>query len=194
MTSRAGDVPYEPPLAGDEAAALIGGIERQRHIIAWKCGGLDAGGIRRTTAASTITLGGLLKHLAHVEDDHFAVLWLGTEVGPPWNAVDWDADPEWAWHVAPDDTPESLMALWLAAVDRSRAIVAEALARGGLDQRGRFTTDAGESPNLRRILVDLLEEYARHAGHADLIREEVDGVVGEDPPWTMDERARADDR
>jgi hypothetical protein len=192
--SRAGDVPFEPPLAGDEAAALIGGIERQRHIIAWKCGGLDAEGIRRTTATSTITLGGLLKHLAHVEDDHFAVLWLGTDAGPPWDAVDWEADPGWAWRVTAEDTPEGLMSLWLDAVRRSRAIVSDALRHGGLDQRGRFTTDAGGSPNLRRILVDLLEEYARHAGHADLIRESIDGVVGEDPPWAVDERRRTDDR
>ena len=170
----------EPPIAADEAAAILGELERARAIVAWKCGGLDAAGIRATTAASTITLGGLLKHLAHVEDDHFAELWLGTEVGPPWDAVDWDADPDRDWRVDDEDTPGSLMTMWEEAAARSRAIVNEALANGGLDQLGRFTTAGGESPNLRRILLDMIEEYARHGGHADIIRESIDGLVGED--------------
>ncbi|WP_304949953.1 DUF664 domain-containing protein [Streptomyces sp. PCS3-D2] len=68
------------------------------------------------------------------------------------------------------------------AVDRSRAIVDKALSTGGLDQLGAYTTRSGARPDLRRILLDLIEEYARHAGHADLIRESVDGLTGEDPP------------
>jgi len=67
-------------------------------------------------------------------------------------------------------------------VERSRAAVTAALADGGLDQPAKFTTRSGESPNLRRVLVDLHDEYARHVGHADLLREAVDGLVGEDPP------------
>ena len=63
-----------------------------------------------------------------------------------------------------------------------RAAIAAVLADGGLDQPSKFTTRSGESPNLRRILVDLHEEYARHVGHSDLFREAVDGPVGEDPP------------
>ena len=65
---------------------------------------------------------------------------------------------------------------------RSRAAIAEVLADGGLDQPSKLITDSGESPNVRRILVDLHDEYARHVGHADLLREAVDGLVGEDPP------------
>ena len=172
----------EPPLAGDETATLLGSLERQRATLAWKCGGLDAAGLKGTTAASSITLGGLLKHLAHVEDDTFSVLLLGRTPGPPWDTVDWDADPEWDWHSAAEDTPEQLLAIWQDAVARSRSVVAAALADGGLGQLGRYTTDRGESPSLRRILIDLIEEYARHVGHADLIRESVDGLVGEDPP------------
>jgi hypothetical protein len=171
----------EPPLAGDDVAAVLGELERARAIVAWKCGGLDAEGIRATTAASSITLGGLLKHLAHVEDDHWAVLWLGVEPPSPWREIDWDADPEFDWRVNDDDTPESLMTMWRDAVARSRAIVDEALASGGgLDQLGRFTTRDGASPNLRRIVLDMIEEYARHGGHADIIRESIDGLVGED--------------
>jgi Protein of unknown function (DUF664) len=67
-------------------------------------------------------------------------------------------------------------------VARSRSAVAEALTRGGVDQPAQFTWPDGRTPSLRRILIDLIEEYARHAGHADLIRESVDGLTGEDPP------------
>jgi hypothetical protein len=172
----------EPPIAGDEVATLLGSLERVRSFIGWKCGGLDDAGIRATAAASTITLGGLLKHLALVEADYFTGRLLGRDPGPPWNAVDWDADPDWDWRVTDDETPEGLMTLWRGAVAQSRAIAAEVLANGGMDQLVRFTTDQGESPNLRRILIDLIEEYARHAGHADIIRESIDGLVGEDPP------------
>ncbi|MFH9605932.1 DinB family protein [Streptomyces sp. NPDC017448] len=172
----------EPPLAGTEAAAILGALERQRATLAWKCSGLDASGLRATLGTSTITLGGLLKHLAHVEDSHFARLWLNRPVGSPWDTVDWESTPDWDYRSAADDTPEQLHALWQEAVARSRATVAEALTKGGLDQPGAYTTRTGERPNLRRILLDLLEEYARHTGHADLIRESVDGLTGEDPP------------
>jgi hypothetical protein len=171
-----------PPVAGDETSTLLGSLERQRATLAWKCGGLDAAGLSATVGASSITLGGLLKHLALVEDDYFSRRLLGKQLGPPWNTGDWDADPDWEWHSAADDTPEQLMTLWQEAVARSRSAVAEALADGGLDQLARFTWPDGRSPSMRRILIDLIEEYARHVGHADLIRESVDGLVGEDPP------------
>jgi uncharacterized damage-inducible protein DinB len=173
----------EPPLAGDETATLLGSLERQRATLAWKCGGLDAAGMRATIAASSITLGGLLKHLANVEDDYFSVRLLGREPGPPWDTVDWDADPDWDWHSSAEDTPEQLLTLWQDAVARSRSVVTQALADGGLGRLATgITNSRGESPSLRRILIDLIEEYARHVGHADLIRESVDGLVGEDPP------------
>lgn len=177
------EIPREPPLAGDEAATLLGSLERQRRTLAWKCGGLDAAGMRATVGTSTITLGGLLKHLALVEADYFTWRLHGRDPGPPWNSVDWDSDPNWEWHSAGEDTPEQLMSLWEGAVARSRAAVAEALVDGGLDQLVKgITNDSGESPSLRRVLIDLIEEYSRHTGHADLIRESVDGLVGEDPP------------
>ena len=169
----------EPPLAGDEAAALVGSLERQRATLAWKCGGLDAAGLRATVGVSTVTLGGLLKHMALVEDTHFARLLLAQGPGAPWNTVDWDAHPDWEWRSAADDSPEQLMTLWQEATDRSRAVVEHALTQGGPEQLGRYTTPTGESANLRRIMIDMIEEYARHIGHADLIRESVDGLVGE---------------
>jgi hypothetical protein len=173
----------EPPLAGGETATLLGSLDRQRATLAWKCGGLDAAGLRATVGASAMTLGGLLKHLALVEDDQFSRKLLGRDPGAPWDTVDWDADPDWEWRSAAADSPGELMALWQDAVARSRALLAEALADGGLDRLATgATNDQGESPSLRRLLIDLIEEYARHVGHADLIRESVDGLTGEDPP------------
>jgi hypothetical protein len=122
------------PVAGDEAATLLGSLERQRATLAWKCGGLDAAGLRATVGASSITLGGLLKHLALVEDDYFTGKLLGRTLGTPWDTVDWDADPDWEWRSAAGDSPEELMTMWRGAVERSRAAVTEALADGDLGQ------------------------------------------------------------
>lgn len=172
----------EPPVAGDETATLLGSLERQRATLAWKCGGLDAEGLQATLGPSAVTLGGLLKHLAMVEDYYFGHVLFDRRLGPPWDAVDWEAHPDWDWQSAADDSPEELVALWGAAVERSRTAVEEALAQGGLDQLVRRRRPDGRAPSLRRMLIDLIEEYARHVGHADLIRESVDGLVGEDPP------------
>jgi hypothetical protein len=171
----------EPPVAGSEADTMLGALERQRGYVAWKCGNLDSAGLRATLAPSAMTLGGLLKHLALVEDDYFSVRLHARDRQPPWNAVDWDADPDWEWHTAAQDSPGQLMSLWQDAVSRSRALVAEAVADGGLDRPAAFTWPDGRTPSLRRLLMDMIEEYARHVGHADLIRESVDGLVGEDP-------------
>jgi hypothetical protein len=128
-----------------------------------------------------MTLGGLLKHLAMVEDDMLSQKLLGRQPASPWDAVDWGADPDWEWRTAADDTPEQLMTLWRDAVTRSRANLRQALTKGGLDQPSAYTNSRGECPSIRRLLIDTIEEYARHLGHADLIRESVDGLVGEDP-------------
>jgi len=126
-----------------------------------------------------MTLGGLLKHLAYVEDNWFSRSLYGRDPAPPWDTVDWKADRDWDWHSAAEDTPEQLHALWLEAVARSRVLVQEALADGGLDRLARRTWPDGGAPSLRWILVHMIEEYARHNGHADLLRESVDGLVGE---------------
>ena len=182
MTNVDGHGHPEPPIAGDETATLLGSLDRQRATLAWKTGGLDAAGLRATLGPSSVTLGGLLKHLALVEDLYFSLKLMGRSPGPPWDAVDWDAHPGWDWRSAAEDTPEQLYTLWREAVARSRATVAEALADGGLEQLARGDWPDGQVPSLRRILIDLIEEYARHVGHADLIRESVDGLTGEDPP------------
>ncbi|MFE2069124.1 DinB family protein [Streptomyces sp. NPDC059467] len=182
MTNSDAPVLADTPLAGDEAAALLGTLERMRTLLEWKCSGLDAAGMNATLGPSTMTLGGLVKHMACVEDTHFLRLLHAREPGAPWDTVDWDSDPDWEWRTAADDSPEELLALWRAAVGRSRALVAEALDQGGLDHVGAFVNRRGQSPNLRYTVITMIEEYARHTGHADLIRESVDGLVGEDPP------------
>ena len=169
----------EPPAAADEAATLLGFLDYQRQTFAWKCGGLDSAALQRTVGVSTMTLGGLLKHLAYVEEDWFAGCLLGQPAGAPWNAVDWAADRDWEWHSAGDDPPEYLYGLWHAAVESARSCVAQALASGGLDQLAVRAWPDGRAPSLRWILCHLIEEYARHNGHADLIRESIDGVTGE---------------
>ena len=93
-----------------------------------------------------------------------------------------DADPEYPWHSAADDSPEELYRLWREAAARCRAAVAEVIADGGLDRPVKFFFDPRWVPNARRVLVDLHDEYARHVGHVDLFREAIDGLVGEDPP------------
>jgi hypothetical protein len=172
----------EPPLAGGEVETLLGGLERQRNTLAWKCRGLDSDAMNTTIAASAITIGGLLKHLASVEAIKFNYMFLGRSPGSPWDQIDWDAEPDWPWTSASEDSPDDLMAMWQRAVSGSREIVGEALQGQGLDSPCAFETPEGEHPTLRRLLIDLVEEYARHTGHADLIRESIDGLVGEDPP------------
>ena len=170
----------EPPLVADETATLLGFLEYQRATLAWKCSGLDAAGLAATVAASSMTLGGMLKHLTYVED-LWCSRWLhGRDPAPPWDTVDWDADRDWDWHSATEDSPEEFVALWRDTVERSRSLVDEALADGGgLDQLARRTWPDGRAPSLRWILVHMIEEYSRHNGHADLLRESVDGQTGE---------------
>ncbi len=166
------------PLAG-EVEMLLFALERSRAQFAWKCGGLGAAGLARTRPPSSMSLGGLLKHLALVEDHYTAVALTGNPMPAVWAGYD---GPDWEWRTAADDTPDELYALWRDAVERSREAVARLVTDGGLDQPSKLVTEAGASPNVRRILVDLHDEYARHVGHADLLREAVDGLVGEDPP------------
>lgn len=175
-------LPDEPPIAGSEVETLLGSLERQRRTFAWKCGGLDADGLQARVGASSLTLGGLLKHLALVEEEYFSSRLRGRPLGAPWSEVDWAANPEWVWESAATDAPGELCGIWERAVAQSRVLLDEALAEGGLDGLTVHRWPDGRAPSVRRILIDMIEEYARHVGHADLIRESVDGLVGEDPP------------
>ena len=174
--------PWEPPLAGTEVEHLLGALDRLRATFRWKAGGLDSDGLQTRIGAATLTLGGLLKHLALVEDHNTTVKLSGEPLGPPWDPTVWDDDPDWEFTSAAQDSPDELYALWDAAVERSRARVEVALGNGGVDQLIHASDDEGNHASLRRLLCDLIEEYGRHTGQADLLREAVDGLVGEDPP------------
>ena len=165
-----------------EAEAVLAVLERNRRTFAWKTGGLDRGGLAATTAASSMTLGGLVKHMALVEADWLVVKLAGQAYGPPWDEVDFDADPDWEWRTGAQDAPEDVYALWRSAVQRSRDVVAAVLREEGLDGAARFTGRDGRTASVREMLLDMIEEYARHTGHADLLRESVDGLVGESAP------------
>jgi hypothetical protein len=184
MTGNFGFVPGEPPewdlerfMRGDEVDTAVITLERNRRAFAWKCADVDAVGLRLRLGASSVTLGGLLKHLAWVEELYFQDRLAGRHPMAPFDQLDHESDWEaWPWTTAADDTPDALRTLWVDTVHRSREALAEVLSRGGLGQ----TTPNGM--NLRRLLADLIEEYARHTGHADLLREQVDGATGEGPP------------
>jgi hypothetical protein len=180
-----GDTPWEPPLAGTEVEHLVGALDRLRTTFRWKADDLDAAGLQSRIGASSLSLGALLKHLALIEDLYFHTKLSGEPPGVAWDAADWDVD-DWEFTSAANDTPEQLYALWDAAVGRSRARLDVALVDGGLDQLVHVSDADGHHASLRRLLCDLIEEYGRHTGHADLLREAVDGRVGEDPPpgWT----------
>jgi hypothetical protein len=173
---------YEPPLAGSEVEHLVGALERLRATFRWKADGLDEKGLQTRIGASSLTLGGLLKHLARAEDQMFSIKLSGAPMSTPWDTVDWDTDPDWDFNSAAADTPEQHYAIWDSTIERSRARLDAALADGGLDQLVYLARADGQHLSLRRLVCDLIEEYGRHTGHADLLREAVDGRVGEDPP------------
>ncbi|MDP9823183.1 mycothiol transferase [Nocardioides massiliensis] len=126
----------------------------------------------------------LLKHLAQVEDKLACVVG-AQQAAEPWLAQrqHWSPDAwEWTWRTAHDDSAEELHDLWTRSVARARDVLADELTRGDLSQPSALGPwPDGQNANLRRVVLDTLEEYARHVGHADLIREAVDGRVGEDP-------------
>lgn len=175
------DTPWEPPLSGSEVEHLIGALERLRMTFRWKVDGLDAAGLQTRIGASALTLGGLLKHMAITEDFIFTQKLTGEPVGAPWEEL-FDGTEDWEFVSASQDSPEQLYAFWEEAVARSRSRLTTALDRGGLEQPVHMGSPDGRHANLRRLLCDLIEEYGRHTGHADLLREAVDGRVGEDPP------------
>ncbi|QCB94721.1 DinB family protein [Cellulomonas shaoxiangyii] len=168
-----------PPLDGDEWATLSGFLDHQRATFAWKSADLTAVQMSRRLPPSSMTLAGLMKHLAYVEDDWFG-RWLNDEPRrEPWASVDWAATPDWEWDSARTDEPEVLRALWEQSVARARTAAAEAFHAGGLSGTTRRRWPDGRSPSLRWVMTHMVEEYARHNGHADLLREAVDGRVGE---------------
>jgi uncharacterized damage-inducible protein DinB len=163
------DMPDRTPLAGAEKTILCAQLDDKRAVLLRKVGGLDEDDLRRTPTVSSLSLLGLLKHSAYVERWWFRWVFAGEEVSFPWTEEDRDADfrPE------AEETAAEIAALYTAEVERSRAIVAAA----GLDTPAHRTD--GEEITLRGIMAHMIQEVARHLGHADLIREAIDGSTGD---------------
>jgi len=174
--------PWEPPFAGTEREHVLGSLDRLRATFRWKADGLDGEQIHTAVAPSTLSVGGLLKHLAVQEDYAAQVKISGSGMPAVWDDNGWDSDDDWEFTSAAGQSPTELYSLYDAAVERSRASVRARLDECGLDGDSAVVLPDGTKASIRRILFDLLEEYGRHTGHLDLVREAVDGRVGEDPP------------
>lgn len=168
----------EPDPGAGELDSLCQYLDAQRATLVRLCEGLTKDQLAVTVGASQLTLAGLLKHLALVEDWWFQVDMMGRSLPEEFAGVDWDEDPDWEFTAALRDEPADLMAAYGAACDRSRAVVAEL---GDLDARsvstGRRDPYRGEHYSLRWVMLHMIEETARHLGHADLIRQQVDGAT-----------------
>lgn len=165
------------PLQADETTTLRAFLDHVRATLRRQCAGLDAAQLAQPLPPSTMTLGGMLKHLTFVEQWWFSIVLHGSDATGIWADVDWEADEDWDWHSAGQDDPDQLRAWLDEAIAESDRCVDEALARGeGLDVPA-VRERRGETVSLRWILVHMIEEYARHCGHADLIRESVDGTT-----------------
>jgi len=192
MTTLFPQWPDPPHNADSEVEGVLAALERQRATFWWKVSGLDTDRLRTPHPPSALTLARLLKHLAQVEDKLASVL-AARPASEPWAAHGGHASEDawaWTWQSAHDDAAPDLHALWERSVLRARAALADELARGDLSRPSALGPwPDGQNANLRRVVLDTLEEYARHVGHADLIREAIDGRVGEDPEtWPPEPR------
>jgi dienelactone hydrolase/uncharacterized damage-inducible protein DinB len=167
---------FEPSPAGGERELLGQYLDFQRQTVLAKTGGLNREQMSRRHAPSALTLGGLLYHLALVEESWLEARFLGLPIREPWAGVDFDADPEWEFRTSAELEPEQLRQRYREACERSRQAAYQA---DGLDQLSVQPLRDGRRFSLRWVLLHLLEETARHAGHADMIREAIDGTVGE---------------
>lgn len=168
-----------PPRTGAESETLLGFLEYCRSTLRIKASGLTSAQLATTLPPSSMTLGGMIKHLAYVEDWWFSCIFAGQDPTPPFDQAPWDSDDDWEWHSAASDSPAELFALWERTLDTSRRITDAALSAGsGMDQLSASRDRHGTTPALRWVVTHMIEEYARHAGQADLIRESIDGQVG----------------
>lgn len=161
----------DPPYRGDEKDTLLGFLHFLRQTIVLKCDGLSEEQMRATPTASSMTLLGMVKHLTIVERYWFRGVFLDADVDLPWS----EEDPDGDWRHTPADTAAVALDDYLAECALSDAVVAE----HGLDELAAWAKSDEERVNLRYILAHLIEETARHCGHADIIRESIDGVTGE---------------
>jgi uncharacterized damage-inducible protein DinB len=162
-----------PPRDGAERQMLAAWLDRQRATLALKCAGLTDDQLRaRTVPPSGLSLLGLVRHMAEVERNWFGPLLAGEQMGGIW-AAGQALDPEPAFDEVATADVAAAFASWQAECERARELAdtADSLEVTGLRGGARFS--------LRWVMVHLIEEYARHNGHADLLRERIDGSTGE---------------
>lgn len=172
-TERTESIPrVDPSTTSGEREALEQWLDWHRATLARKCEGLDDAQLRTLSAApSDLNLLGLVRHMAEVERGWFRNVLAGEKAG--WiYATDEDNDRDI--HVTDEDTYEEAYATWQAEIAHANALAAG----HGLDDIGVGKHRGGKTYNLRWIYLHMIEEYARHNGHADLIRERVDGATG----------------
>jgi len=164
----------DPPLVGDEKATLAGFLDYQRQTLEWKCTGLSPDQLAaRASAPSTLSLLGLVRHMVEVEYGWFDLVDTGTR-RPPRFYDEADHDGDFNGAVADQGTVDEAFAAWREAVTFAQDVVARH------DLSDTFVHPrSNETFSLRWVLAHMLEEYARHNGHADLLREAIDGEVGE---------------
>lgn len=155
---------------------LLNFIEYYRAVMLRKAEGLTREELACSIPPSTMSLIGMIKHLAYVEHEWFARRLAGGEPDGPWRDVDWEDDADWDWNSAAHDAWEDVATLYLREIDHSRAIMERHF---DLDAPLARPDGQGRPVSVRWMLVHMVEEYARHAGHADLLRERIDGSVGD---------------
>jgi uncharacterized damage-inducible protein DinB len=165
----------DPDWTADERDMLVQYLDKQRATLLLKTDGLTREQLGQPLPTSALTLAGLLYHAALNEETWVEVRFAGQDRREPWASVDWDADPDWEFHTALELEPEQLRQRYREAWERSNQVTAQA---ASLDQLSAARPE-GRGFSLRWILLHLIEETARHAGHADLLREAIDGTVGE---------------
>ena len=165
----------DPSKAVDEKTSLAEFLDYLRATVLRKFDDLETRqAVVRSVPSSALTLAGIVKHLALVEDHWFQDVFLGADLPEPWASAPFDDDHDWDFHSAGHDEAADVRALYAAACERSRAVLAAA----SLDELSVGVRD-GEPFSLRWIMLHMIEETARHAGHADLLREAIDGETGE---------------
>jgi uncharacterized damage-inducible protein DinB len=162
----------DPPEIASEAETLPAFLDYQRASVFVKLRGLDREGATRRLVPSVTTILGVVKHLAYVEAWWFQDIFTAREVSYPWT----DEDPDADFRVEDDDTVESVTALYQTMTEESRTIIAAAQMD---DVSARVHPRRGTSFTLRWILLHMIEETARHLGHIDILREQIDGATGE---------------
>lgn len=175
------DLVEPPPLpelnkAGDEMTTLTEMLDFHRVVLTHRGWTLTQEQLTRRLPGhpSDLTLGGLLVHMALVEDWWYTHRFAGLAEPEPWASAP-EEDPDWDFHEPANWSPTKIMDQFTTSVERSRKIIDEAESLDALSALTHSVT--GEQWNLRWIMVHMIEEYARHCGHADLLREAIDGVT-----------------